>query len=212
MPGPADTYIGYAAEWANASNTPFRMFKHWCNEGGISTPLIVHWPNGFTWKNEFRQQAGQLPDIMATCVEVAEAKYPNEFNGCKITPMEGTSLVPAFEDKELDREYLFWEHEGNRAIRKGKWKLVSEAWFWPHIHDKINELPLEKWELFDLQEDRTETNDLASRHPEVVKELAAAWLNWAQRTGAVPKPEKSTKMRDNVKRRLDAGETKLNDF
>ncbi len=207
-PGPADTYVGYAENWANASNTPFRMFKHWTHEGGIATPLIVHWPEGFPARNELRSQPGQLPDIMATCVEVAGAAYPEAYNGHTILPMEGTSLLPAFENKKLNREYLFWEHEGNRAIRKGKWKLVSEAWFWPHMHDSINELPPEKWELFDLEADRTELNDVSATHPEVVKELAAQWLKWARRIGAVPKPPNSGKKPDWVRKRIQEGETK----
>ena len=160
MPGPADTYIGYAQGWANACNSPFRMFKHWVHEGGIATPLIVHWPKGIESKNELRWQPGQLTDIMATCIDVAGANYPEVFKENTITPMEGTSLVPAFDNKKLEREYLYFEHEGNRAIRKGKWKLVSEAWFWPHMHDRIDELPLEKWELFDMEADRTESIDI----------------------------------------------------
>lgn len=208
-PGPADTYVGYAQGWANASNTPFRMFKHWCNEGGISTPLIVHWPEGFIEKGELRWQPGQLPDIMATCVDVAGATYPEEFNGRAITAMEGISLIPAFSNQELDREYLYFEHEGNRAIRKGKWKLVSEAWFWPFMHDTINELDLEKWELYNLETDRTELINLSSEHPEIVHELASEWQKWALRTGAVPKPPKQIEMHDNVRRRIESGETKL---
>ena len=209
MPGPADTYIGYAQEWANASNTPFRMFKHWTNEGGIATPLIVHWPNGFNAKGELRWQPGQLTDIMATCVDVSGANYPQEYNGFEITPMEGTSLFKAFENHELEREYLYFEHEGNRAIRKGKWKLVSEAWFWPHMHDTINKLPLDKWELYNLDSDRTETENVAAENMELVNELAQEWQKWAERTGAVPKPQKSAKMNKQVKDRLEAGDTKL---
>ncbi len=208
-PGPTDTYIGYDKSWANASNTPFRMFKHWTHEGGISTPLIVHWPEGFQATGEFRWQPGQLPDIMATCVDVAGADYPEEFKGNQIIPMEGTSLMPAFRNQDLDREYLYFEHEGNRAIRKGKWKLVSEAWFWPHMHDATNELPLEKWELYDLDADRTELNNLAEEHPGIVKELSAEWQRWAERSGAVPKPPKQTSMPKQVKERLEAGETAL---
>jgi len=208
-PGPADTYVGYAQGWANASNTPYRMFKHWAYEGGIATPLIVHWPRGFEARGELRWQPGQLPDIMATCVDVSGADYPEEYHGNIVQPMEGTSLTPAFSDRELNREYLYFEHEGNRAIRKGKWKLVSEAWFWPHMFDTINELPLEKWELFDLEADRTELHDLSGDHPEIVQELAEAWQTWAERTGAVPKPPKQTRLNERVRMRLEAGETKL---
>ena len=209
-PGPADTYVGYDKSWANASNTPFRMFKHWTNEGGISTPLIVHWPLGFKAKNEFRWQPGQLPDIMATCIDVAGANYPEIFNGNKIIPFEGTSLQPAFGNKELPNHTLFWEHEGNRAIRKGKWKLVSEAWFWPMMLDSINVLPIEKWELYDLESDRTEQYNLAAENQELVKEMGAEWQQWAERVGAIPKPPKALKMNENVKKQIAAGETKLN--
>jgi len=208
-PGPADTYVGYDISWANASNTPFRMFKHWTNEGGISTPLIVHWPEGFADKGELRWQPGQLPDIMATCVDVAGADYPEEFRGNQITSMEGTSLVPAFSNRELDREYLYFEHEGNRAIRKGKWKLVSEAWSWPFMHDTNNELAFEKWELYDLETDRTELNNLADQFPDIVEELAAEWLKWGEGTGAIPKPPQRTEIPDHVRERLEKGETKL---
>lgn len=208
-PGPADTYVGYDKSWANASNTPFRMFKHWTNEGGISTPLIVHWPKGFKAKNELRWQPGQLPDIMATCIDVSGAEYPQTHNGNPIIPFEGTSLRPAFDNEELANRALYWEHEGNRAIRKGKWKLVSEAWWWPMMLDSINELPLEKWELYNLEADRTELKNVASDNPELVKEMASEWQQWAESVGAVPKPPKALKMNEQVKRKLAVGETKL---
>ena len=98
MPGPADTFIGYAEEWANASNTPYRMFKHWSHEGGISTPLIVHWPAGIKARGEFRDQPSQLVDIMATCADLGGATYLDEFKGSKIHPMAGASLAPSFEE------------------------------------------------------------------------------------------------------------------
>lgn len=189
MPGPADTYIGYDQRWANASNTPFRMFKHWAHEGGIATPLIVHWPDGIAAKGEFRLQPGQLPDIMATCVDVADAQYPEEYNGNTIQPMEGKSLVSSFGNQPLEREALYWEHEGNRAIRQGKWKLVSRPDDRPRHWDQTNELALEEWELYDLEADRTETTNLAAQYPERVEEMAARWQAWAERVGAVPKPE-----------------------
>jgi len=147
MPGPADTYIAYGRPWANSSNTPFRLYKHWVHEGGISTPLIAHWPTHITARGELRRQPGHLIDIMATCVDVADAEYPSEYKGNKITPMEGKSLVPAFDNKPIQREAIYWEHEGNRAVRQGKWKLVSK-------HPG-------QWELYDIEADRTELTDLA---------------------------------------------------
>ena len=112
--------------WANASNTPFRLYKHWVHEGGIATPLIAHWPAGIKQPARSPTQPGHLIDIMATCVDVAGAEYPEEFEGNAITPLEGKSLLPVFEGKtRAGHEAIFWEHEGNRAVRQGKWKLVS---------------------------------------------------------------------------------------
>ncbi len=191
MHGPADTYLAYSPGWANASNTPFRMYKHWVHEGGIATPLIVHWPQGIRAKNEIRQQPGHLIDLMATFVDVANADYPSEFANSIITPMEGESLTPSFADKNSERSTpLFWEHEGNRAVRVGKWKLVSKAFPHPHKWIETNELPLQGWELYDLEADRGELNDLSVEHPDRVAEMAALWQQWATRTGAVPKPVK----------------------
>ncbi len=173
MPGATDTYIAYGKGWANASNTPFRLYKHWVHEGGISTPLIVHWPAQVRAKGELRSQPGHLIDIMATSVDVAGANYPTEYKDNKIIPMQGRSLVPAFDNKPIQRdEGLFWEHEGNRAVRKGDWKLVSR---YPG-----------KWELYDLEADRTEMNDLFEKRPEIAKELMKMYNDWAKRSFVVP--------------------------
>jgi arylsulfatase len=179
MPGPAATYIAYGKGWANASNTPFRLYKHWVHEGGISTPLICHWPKGIDANGELRHQPGHLIDIMATCVDVAGAQYPRQFKGNDIQPMEGRSLVPAFAGRAIQRpQGLYWEHEGNRAVRLGKWKLVSK-----HPGG---------WELYDLERDRTEMHDLSAEHPEKVRELKALYKAWADRCGVRPWPLKKT--------------------
>lgn len=172
MPGDEDTYASYGIPWANVSNTPFRLYKHWVHEGGIATPLIVHWPAGIQDRGAWRHQAGQLPDIMATCLELAGTPYPSERAGQAVKPLEGFSLVPTFQDQAHPREILYWEHEGNKAVRQGRWKLVCK---FPG-----------KWELYDIEADRTETRDLAAVFPDRVASLAKHYNQWAERCGIVP--------------------------
>ena len=181
MPGPEDTYIGYGKNWANASNTPFREYKHWVHEGGVSTPLIAHWPAAIQGRNQLRHQPGHLIDLMATCVDVAGATYPQSVDGKPIHPREGLSLVPAFKNQPLEREAIFWEHEGNRAVRMGRWKLVAKG---RHGQDDVT------WELFDVEADRSELNDLAATHPERARDMAARWRAYAERAYVVPWPER----------------------
>lgn len=177
MPGPADTWLAYGEAWANVSSTPFRLYKHYTHEGGIATPLIAHWPQGIERRGEIEHQPGHLVDIMATLVDLAQADYPAERNGSPVAPMEGRSLVPAFMGRRIEREAIFWEHEGNRALRTGDWKLVAKGTDAP-------------WELYDLSRDRSELHDLAQAEPQRVKDMAAAWDKWAHRTHAVPWPWK----------------------
>ena len=139
------------------------------HEGGIASPLIAHWPSVIASRDELRHQPGQLTDIMATCLDVAGADYPSQFRGRAITPLEGVSLVPIFEDRDNKKEALIWEHEGNKAVRKGRWKLVCK-----HPGD---------WELYDMVANRTETNDLALQHPKLVEELSTIYDEWAERCG-----------------------------
>ena len=169
MPGPADTYVAYGRNWATVSNTPFREYKHWVHEGGISTPLIAHWPNGFSAKGELRKQPGHLIDIMATVKDLTGAQYP-----ANATPLVGKSLVNAFWNKRIEREALYWEHEGNRAMRLGDWKLVAK-----HQGD---------WELYNIATDRVEANNQAANHPEKVRDLAAMYEAWAKRSQVEPWP------------------------
>ena len=169
MPGGEDTYVAYGQGWANVSNTPLREYKHWVHEGGISTPLIVHWPQGISQRGELRRQPSHLIDIAATLVELGKANYPAD-----AIPLEGKSLVPAFSDRAIEREAIYWEHEGNRAVRRGDWKLVAK-----------HKGP---WELYDLSKDRTERQDLASRNPEIVAELTKLYEAYAARTSVAPWP------------------------
>jgi len=170
--GPADSFLSYGVGWANASNTPFRLYKHWVHEGGIATPLIASWPATIQ-KPASTNQPGHVIDLMATCVDAAGAEYPRTFKDRPITPLEGKSLLPIFLGQTRPgHTAIFWEHEGNRAVRQGKWKLVAR-----HKGD---------WELYDLEADRTEMANQAAKQPEKVKELAALHEQWAKRANVLP--------------------------
>jgi arylsulfatase len=172
-PGGPDSFTSYGRCWANASNTPFRLYKHWVHEGGIATPFIARWPSVIRNQGAITHQPGHLIDVMATCLDVAGAAYPKTFRNRPVTPLEGKSLLPVFRGKRrAGHKALCWEHEGNRAVRQGKWKLVSR-------------FP-DQWELYDLQADRTEMNDLAAKHPARVKEMVATYDAWAKRCGVLP--------------------------
>ena len=171
-PGGEDSYATYGRAWANLSNTPFREYKHWIHEGGIATPLVVHWPAGLGEEARLRHQPHQLTDIMATLLEVSGADYQQAAAGRDVHPPEGTSLLPTLVDDVTDDErLLFWEHEGNSGARRGRWKLVRK-----HAQD---------WELYDMVTDRTELTDLAAQHPALVAELATAYDAWARRCGVI---------------------------
>jgi arylsulfatase A-like enzyme len=179
--GTKEGYIlSYGRAWANASNTPYREYKHWVHEGGISTPFIVHWPNGIPKEDNgmLVQEYGFLPDIMATCVDLAHAEYPKEYKGNSIQAMVGKSLLPVIsgEIKPVHTEPIFWEHEGNKAVRNGKYKLV-QTW-------KANKE--NNWELYDLSQDRTEMHDLSQKMPEKLKEMTDQYNEWAEKMHVLP--------------------------
>lgn len=191
-PGPPDTFQGYLMPWANASDTPFRMYKHFTQEGGIATPLIAHWPAGMPDAQEgtITDEEGHVMDIMATALDAAGVKYPDTFDGRPVTPMEGKSLLPVFKTGHREgHEMIFWEHEGHRAVREGRWKLVSyhgeqdEALYqwWRFSPRWTPRTFATEWHLYDLEADRTELNDVAAEHPERVRRMAAAYDRWAAR-------------------------------
>ena len=167
-PGGPNSNLYLGMNWAALTNTPFRRFKHFIHEGGIATPLIAHWPRGIRRKNALERQPGHLIDVMPTILDVAGVSYPRMFKDRVVQPMEGVSLRPAFTGRRITRtQPLFWEHEGNRGIRSGRWKLVSR---YP-----------DGWELYDMTADRVERHDLAARHPAIVRRMAAQWDAWATR-------------------------------
>lgn len=175
MGGPG-TWLSYGSAWANLCNTPLRMYKHFDQEGGICTPMIVHWPKGLKKVDRWVREPADIIDLMPTLCELGRAEYPRTFGGYDITPIEGTSLAPIFAGGALAERPLFFEHQGAYAVRLGRWKLVKSK----------NEPRECNWELYDLQADRCETKDLAKQDPERVKAMANSWLAWAKRVKVYP--------------------------
>ena len=162
-PGSWRSYLCIEPGWSNLANTPLRRHKIWVHEGGISTPLIVHWPEGIAARGQLRRDVGHVIDLVPTILELAGGQTPERRPGDIVPPLPGQSLVPAFaQDGSVAREFLYWNHSGNRAIRVGDWKLVSAG------RDGT-------WELYDLRTDRAESDDLAAKYPEKVRELAERW-------------------------------------
>ena len=180
--GGPTTYGSYGIKWANLSNTPFRNHKHWNHEGGISTPMLLQWPAAIKG-GQINRSLAHVIDFMPTSIELSNSQYPKTFRGHKVHPIEGKSLVPTFTNSLLrdDNDFLCWEHEGHRAVRKGKWKLVLDyPGSWKDVRQQAG-----KWELYDISQDRSELNDLSSQYPQVVKELATEWDKWAQRNNVI---------------------------
>jgi arylsulfatase A-like enzyme len=168
-PGPATTFMSCDLPWANLSNTPFRLYKHWVHEGGIATPLVVQWPKGIA-QPTLVQRPSHVVDIMATCLDVSGAAYPRTHNGVEIPPYEGESFLPHLLGTDTPRTRpLHWEHEGNCAVRDGEWKLVKR-------HPG-------QWELYEMHADRTELHDLAAVNAPKRDAMAAQYVEWAARCG-----------------------------
>ncbi len=173
--GSERSFIRCGRLWANVQNTPFREYKHDTHEGGISSPLIVHWPAGLpeSLHGRFCRTPAHVIDLMATCIDLSLAEYPRIFKGREILPLEGESLVPILEGSEEPvHPALYWEHEGNRAIRVGDWKLVAR-------HNQ-------PWELYDLRVDRSERNNVAARFPQRVRTMSNQWETWARDSYVLP--------------------------
>ena len=171
FPGPSNTYQSYGIDWANASNSPFRKYKRWTEEGGISTPLIASWP-GTVSAGGLDDRFIHIIDLMPTFLSLAGAPYPTTYAGDAITPLEGHSFVAALADVPgwSRPGACFWEHMGHRAARHGRWKVVSDQ-------------PTGPFELFDMTEDRTEVHNVASQHRDITRQLGAEWESWKVRTG-----------------------------
>ena len=197
MMGGPGTYHSTGSGWANLSNTPWRLYKHYTHEGGIRTPLIAHWPKGISRRGEFEKSVGHIIDFMPTFLELAGGEYPKQFAGKPILPMEGQSLVDVFQGKPQKNRELYWEHEGNRGVRNGEMKLV-----W--LNSKS------RWELYDLSTDPAELNDLADKHPEIVEKMAADWDAWAYRAFVFgdDKPRFNVDRTPGLKLKIDFSGTK----
>ena len=176
--GSRDSFLGYDLEGAHVSCTPLRYTKSFVHEGGISSPLIVYWPGGIPASRDgtLVSDAAHIIDMMASCVDLAGAKFPEGWHGGKTKSPEGISLVPSFTGQPLHRtQPIFWEHEGNRAVLDGKWKLVAE---------RVN-----PWELYDMETNRTESHNLAGEQPERAKQLFTEFEQWTERVGVLRWPE-----------------------
>ena len=172
MPGGEDTYASYGVAWANVSNTPFRLYKRYTHEGGVMSPFIIHWPAGTLANGKVNTSTFQLVNVAPTLYDALGVTYPDNLNGSKLEPLAGGSMLPALVSAESANSQLWWEHIGNAAIIRGKWKLVRQ-YDW-------------NWELYDLTTDRNELKDLASANPDLVAELTAEWEKLADQYGVIP--------------------------
>jgi arylsulfatase len=163
--GSAKSFLGIGPGWASAANTPLRLHKSFVHEGGISTPLIVEWPDGIKAHGQLRMNPGHIIDLAPTILQLAGGQKPKTWNGQPIPPAPGVSLVATFQkDGSVKQDYLWWYHSHNRAIRMGDWKAVATG------DDGA-------WELYNLANDRSETANLAPKYPEKLRELSQAWTN-----------------------------------
>ena len=182
-PGSAQTFLCLGPGFSSLANTPFRRHKTWVHEGGITTPLIVHWPQGIAARGELRHTPSHLIDIVPTLLELVGGKRPETVNGEAVPTPPGKSLVPALaKDVTIPHDYLWWEHEANRALRVGDWKIVAAG----------DDSP---WELYDLSTDRCESHDLATAQPDRVKDMAALWTQHTEEFRALALKDATPEMK-----------------
>jgi arylsulfatase len=173
--GSVNSYASVGRAWANVSNTPFRYYKHWVHEGGISTPFILQYP-ALLRAATIERRVGHVMDLMPTCLDLGRSLYPAAYQGDTLEPLKGKSLMPLLRQQPIERQQpLFWEHRGNRAVRLGDWKLVSR-----HTEGR------DEWELYNIAEDRAELHNRAEAQPDQVREMAAMYAQWAEEVGVLP--------------------------
>ena len=168
--GTAESFVSYGKNWANVSNVPYREYKAQTFEGGIVTPLIVHWPAGIQSDEKFIRNVIHINDIMPTCLEIAGVEYPETYNGNEIIPLPTRSFLPLMKGEKLQHGQLYWEHLGNQAVRQDNMKLARD-------HNQ-------PWKLYDLAKDPTELNDLSNTKQELVKKLESDYQKWMNKVGA----------------------------
>ena len=185
-----ETNNNYGAAWANASSTPFRLYKHYTHEGGSATPFIMHWPKGIKNQSNWYHEPAQVLDIVPTLLEVCGVKYPKTYQGHELHSLRGISLIPSFSGKPLIRtKPMFSEHENNAFMIDGSWKLVGKG------VAAAQGMDIGKWELYNLRNDRTELKNLAEKENQRLKEMVTAWHTWALEDKVYPKPSGEKKKR-----------------
>ena len=195
--GSAETFLCLGPGWSSAANTPFRRHKTWVHEGGIATPLIVHWPKRIADRGALRHTPGHVVDLVPTVLDVADGTLPDRWQGQPVPPKPGKSLLPVLQnDGSIPRDDLWWLHEGNRALRVGDWKLVAAGTDAP-------------WELYDLSRDRSEMHNLASERPEKVQELASRWQERVAEFTKLARPDPDTQQDSAVKELILPGRSFL---
>jgi arylsulfatase A-like enzyme len=185
VPGPKEFYTAVGPSWGWAQNTPFKRYKQWVNEGGISSPMIAHWPRTIA-KGSKSDAVGHVMDLPATCAELANIQWPKTYQGRSVQPVEGLSMLPVLNGDDAERhKMLFWEWSGNKALRHSNWK---------YVYDKLEK----RWALYDIVADRTETQDLSGKYPDLSKEFRDAWELWGEQTG-VSKSKDASKQKNQRK-------------